>query len=329
MPNRLLLFLALWLLSLPSFCLGQTPQIISFPKPDDVNMGAAPFAVNATTTAPGLTVTLTSTSPTFCTVAGTTVTLVAVGKCSITATQAGGVSGGVTYSAAAPVSQSFQVNSQFPGVDAVFGIGSLITGNRTNYKVNSTANVLEGTQIGRASPQLLAGVSFQLPVPAANHWHSNCPNQWTDSCRPWHAFVSLKFSTDSTQTILGYTFGVTYRITKYLDLLLGYTLTPFQEPSPGFQRAAVRAVALNPTLYPTFNAAALNNNIAGAFDGFPLQIQKACTTGAQCSTNTTGTVGVNLYAGDPLESRYYGGLMIGISVPVSLNSIFGMPKKTQ
>jgi hypothetical protein len=148
MPNRRLLFLALWLLSLPSFCLGQTPQIISFPKPDDVNMGAAPFAVNATTTAPGLTVTLTSTSQTFCTLAGTTVTLVAVGKCSITATQAGGVSGGVTYSAAAPVSQSFQVNSQFPGVDAVFGIGSLITGNRTNYKVNSTANVLEGTQMG-------------------------------------------------------------------------------------------------------------------------------------------------------------------------------------
>lgn len=292
----------------PSYCLGQT-QTITFRSLSDRSLGT--FTVNAAVTSG--TVTFTSTTPSVCTVEGTTVSLIAQGRCSITASQEGGAT-----PAATPVVQSFNVTTggdpnSIPGVDAVIGVGSLITGNHTDYKVNSSTNILQGTQIGRASPQLLLGGAFQLPIPAFTP-KSRRPTD--PGYQPWHAFVSLKFSTSATQTIIGYTFGMTYRIMPKLDLLLGYALTPFNEPAPGFRRKAVLEVQQNPTVYPTFNAAALNNNTVSAFDGFPLQKQ-----------GTSSGPGVNLYLGDPLETHYRGGLMIGLSFPVSLNGILGIPPK--
>ena len=64
-----------------------------------------PLTASATS---GLPVSYASTTPTICTVSGATASLIAAGACTIQATQAGNS----TYSAAAPVSQSFTVNGE-------------------------------------------------------------------------------------------------------------------------------------------------------------------------------------------------------------------------
>jgi hypothetical protein len=70
-----------------------------------VTLGVAPFALSATASS-GLMVTFASATPSVCTVSGNIVTIIAVGTCSITATQAGNA----TYAAAVPVTQSFTIN---------------------------------------------------------------------------------------------------------------------------------------------------------------------------------------------------------------------------
>jgi hypothetical protein len=80
------------------------PQIISFPALYNQALGTPPFAVGATASS-GLTVAFASTTSTVCTVSGSTVTLVAVGTCTIQASQAGNVN----YAAAPSVSRSFPV----------------------------------------------------------------------------------------------------------------------------------------------------------------------------------------------------------------------------
>ena len=87
-----------------SFQVMPESQTITFGALSNQTFGAAPFAVSATASS-GLAVSLASTTPALCTVSGGTVTLVAAGTCTIQATQAGNGS----YTAATPVSQSFQV----------------------------------------------------------------------------------------------------------------------------------------------------------------------------------------------------------------------------
>lgn len=311
----------------PILCFGQgtMPQTITFANPGNQTMGAGPVTLAATSNS-ALAVTLQATPASVCTLMGSMLTLVANGTCTITASQGGNA----TYAAAASVTQIITISPQFPGVDLVLGIGSLITSNRTSYTVNTTTNVLEGGQIGRASPQLLAGVSFQLPWDFKSRTKANVSSahKWDDMYRPMHAFVSLKFSTATNTPLVGYTFGLTYRLQKYLDFLVGYTLTEFDEPSPGFAAAAALVVANNPTLYPTYNASTMNNNHAGAFDGFPTQ----CVAGAlYCGGGgtTPAAKGTSLYTGSITEEHFRGGLMIGISVPISLNGLFNIPKANQ
>jgi hypothetical protein len=81
------------------------PQTITFGPLGNEVFGAAPFTVSATATS-GLAVTFAPTTPAVCSVSGDTVTLVAVGTCTIQATQAGNG----TYAAATPVNQSFVVS---------------------------------------------------------------------------------------------------------------------------------------------------------------------------------------------------------------------------
>jgi uncharacterized protein (TIGR03437 family) len=84
----------------------QLPQTITFGPLNNQVLGTAPFALSATASS-GLTVTFASNTPSVCTVSGVTVTLVAVGTCSITASQAGNSN----YAAAAPVTLSFTVKA--------------------------------------------------------------------------------------------------------------------------------------------------------------------------------------------------------------------------
>jgi len=84
----------------------QTSQTITFGSLSNMALGSAPLALSATASS-GIPVSFASTTTSICTVSGTTATLVAVGTCTIQATQAGNA----TYAAAAPVSQSFQVEA--------------------------------------------------------------------------------------------------------------------------------------------------------------------------------------------------------------------------
>jgi uncharacterized repeat protein (TIGR01451 family) len=80
------------------------PQTITFGALADKQLGATPFTISATASS-GLTVSFNSQTTSVCTVSGSTVTLVAIGTCSIQATQAGNAN----YLAATSVTRSFQV----------------------------------------------------------------------------------------------------------------------------------------------------------------------------------------------------------------------------
>ena len=96
----------------------QQAQTISFDALANQVLGAAPFTVTATASS-GLPVSFNSQTTYVCTVAGSTVTLAALGTCIIRATQAGNAS----YAAAMPVNRSFTVTaSAITGV-AVSGGG--------------------------------------------------------------------------------------------------------------------------------------------------------------------------------------------------------------
>ncbi len=82
----------------------QASQTITFAALATEPFGTAPFTVSATASS-GLAVSFASTTAAVCTVSGNTVTLVAPGKCTIQASQAGNAD----YLAATPVDRSFQV----------------------------------------------------------------------------------------------------------------------------------------------------------------------------------------------------------------------------
>ena len=85
----------------------RTAQSITFAEPSTVNQDAAAFSLSATASST-LAVTYTSSTPSVCTVTSAgLVTMVNYGTCTITAAQAGGVSGSTSYAAATNVTQSF------------------------------------------------------------------------------------------------------------------------------------------------------------------------------------------------------------------------------
>ena len=94
---------------LRSFSVAAAPlitQTVSFASPGNQTLGNPPLALSATSSA-GLAVALASTTPAVCSVSGSTLTLLALGSCSISASQAGN---GV-YAAATPVAQAFTVGA--------------------------------------------------------------------------------------------------------------------------------------------------------------------------------------------------------------------------
>ena len=108
-------------------CQKGLSQFISFAALSDQPLGTVPFTITASSTS-GLPVSFASSTSAVCTVSGATVTLLAVGTCTIQATQAGNTS----YAPATPVSQSFQVTQQTQTIN--FGLlsnqaygGALIT----------------------------------------------------------------------------------------------------------------------------------------------------------------------------------------------------------
>jgi hypothetical protein len=89
-----------------TFAVNGAPQTISFGPLTAHAIGSTLPALTATASS-GLAVSFTSNSTGVCTISGTTIMLVAVGTCSITANQAGNAS----YAAASPVTQTFTVSA--------------------------------------------------------------------------------------------------------------------------------------------------------------------------------------------------------------------------
>ena len=108
-------------------------QTIAFGALSDVSFGVSPFAVSATASS-GLAVSFASTTTSVCTVSGSTVTIVAGGPCSITASQAGNAS----YAAATPVSQSFTVNPASQTI--TFGALGNVSLGVAPFTINATAS---------------------------------------------------------------------------------------------------------------------------------------------------------------------------------------------
>jgi uncharacterized repeat protein (TIGR03803 family) len=95
-----------------SFQVTPASQTITFGTLQNQPIGAAPFQVSATSSS-GLAVGFNSQTTPVCKVSGNTVTVEAVGACTIQATQAGNAD----YSAAEPVEQSFQVTALSQTID--------------------------------------------------------------------------------------------------------------------------------------------------------------------------------------------------------------------
>ena len=88
----------------------KSDQTITFGKPADKKLGDLPFTLSASASS-GLPVSFTGNTAGVCTGSGNTVTLIAVGTCSITATQ----DGNAMINPATPVTQSFSVATQGGG----------------------------------------------------------------------------------------------------------------------------------------------------------------------------------------------------------------------
>lgn len=90
-----------------SFQVTKGSQTITFLPLPNLPLGTPPFTVGATASS-GLTVRFISATPSVCTMSGVTVTLVAVGTCTIHAIQ----TGNIDWDPATPVNQSFQVTRE-------------------------------------------------------------------------------------------------------------------------------------------------------------------------------------------------------------------------
>ena len=107
-----------------SFSVAPASQTMTFAAIPGQILGAAPLALSATSSS-GLPVAFASLTPALCTVAGSSLTLVAAGICTIQATQPGNAS----YSAAPPVSQSFAIIAAARFATALtYGTGNLPEG---------------------------------------------------------------------------------------------------------------------------------------------------------------------------------------------------------
>ena len=112
-------------------------QTITFGALSDKDPTAANFNVSATSSA-GLTVSFTSSTTSVCTVtSGGTVDVLTPGTCTITASQAGGATGGITYDAATPVSQSFTVRT---GQTITFTAPSPVDEDAADFALTATAD---------------------------------------------------------------------------------------------------------------------------------------------------------------------------------------------
>lgn len=122
-----------------TFEVTKTPQSITFADPgdDEIRNGTRDLDVSSD----GLTPTLTSNTPSVCTVSGTTVTYHGVGTCEIVATQAGDA----THAAADPVTRSWQVSKTAQTITFPHPGADEVTSGSRDLVVSTDATGLEPT----------------------------------------------------------------------------------------------------------------------------------------------------------------------------------------
>ena len=128
---------------------GATSQTITFNNPGTKTYGPGFTLASPPTATSGLSVTITSNSPTVCTVSGNVVTIVGVGTCSLSANQGGGTTGGTTYNPAATVTITFTVSA----APLVVTASSITVTYRDN--VPAVTNSISGFVLGQDSSVLV------------------------------------------------------------------------------------------------------------------------------------------------------------------------------
>jgi len=310
-----------------TFAVTPASPSISF-TPGNHTLGDAPFPVSASSKSTGAFTYSIVSGP--ATISDDSVTLTAAGTVVIQATQAA-----ASNYAAGTQDATIVVAPAQPSCNncyASLGAGSVL--NSTKFgDYNNSSNILQTTHLGSSTPQYTVGLAYKLPIygPFAKVPQLHCgtdaytvayPEARSTYCFPLKAFVSLKFTPDASQTLNGFTFGLSHALASYngtplLDLMVGVSYTAFNEVSPGFQQAAINTVttqqAANNPYYAQYNLEALKANNPTAFDGFPIQLLKA-----------DGTTGPLIYTASPLVSHYHSGLFLGVSIPILLKSFLGI-----
>ena len=128
-------------------------QAITFNALSDITYGVAPFSISATASS-NLLVAFTSNTTSVCTVAGSQVTIVGIGTCSITANQSGTTS---SYSAAPPVTQTFSVRGPATitvaaGTPQSTGAGTAFPAAMQVYVKDALGNLVSGVPVTFTAP---------------------------------------------------------------------------------------------------------------------------------------------------------------------------------
>ncbi len=209
------------------------------------------------------------------------------------------------------------------------GVGSrVISQSAADYSNNS--NVLSKNGTGMQAPVFLLGAAFQMPQFDRHfsfHKLGSSKGNRLSGVAPTSIFTNLQFSPNSTNVLNGYTFGFGYRLggkESPLDFLVGYSVSPFNEPSAGFRIAASQVVTKNAEsqkplpVYLRYDAAKILDfkDYPDALDGFPVLTQ-----------NPDGTQGSPIYSGNVLTTHYRGGIFLGLSFSYDLLELF-QPKQT-
>ncbi|CAN5165613.1 hypothetical protein BH11PSE11_BH11PSE11_18100 [soil metagenome] len=170
-------------------------QTISFASQTGQNLGVAPFDLNPVATASsGLAVTYASTSPIICSISGITVTALAVGTCTISASQAGNAN----YAAAAVATQNITIGKPTaPGMPTLTSViagygsasvsynapalngGSVITGYTATCSATDQASRTatgSGTTSMITVQGLTLGVTYSCSVTATNAIGTGAPS---------------------------------------------------------------------------------------------------------------------------------------------------------
>jgi hypothetical protein len=219
------------------------------------------------------------------------------------------------------------------GVEVEIGIVSRLNGTLNSYHSNNGTLSLSG--LGRATPQLLTGLGFSCDTSTTTTTSADSTGAATISTSPnsdqgsfcksavrhLGAYASVQFGSGSTQTITGYSLGLTWAVHKNLRAIAGFSLSPSNEISPGFANAAAQYVSKNPALFPGVNPASLAANSFGAFDGIQV------TTTPPPAGSVPGTA--IYYPGAATATHYRGGFIVGITIPINVYNLLGGNNKSQ